>query len=269
MALAGASTRHSVRRVFETLIILGGGGWLPAYGRQTACALLRDGESAILIDAGTGVGRLIERPDLLHGVKRLDILLTHFHLDHVAGLAYLPAIGTCEQTTVWGPGATLYDSSTESVLEWLSHEPFHPVALEDQHIEVRDLPPDEVELAGVRVHLRRQDKHSAPSLGMRFDDTLAWITDTAYDADSARFAAGCKLLAHEVWFTDAAPRNPDIHSSASEAAQVAADAGIDRLLLIHLPPFEVSLEELLLEAQLGVHRSLAAEDGSDVSALLR
>jgi ribonuclease BN (tRNA processing enzyme) len=254
--------------MFETLIILGGGGWFPAHGRQTACALLRDGESAILIDAGTGVGRLIERPELLEGVTRLDILLTHFHLDHVAGLAYLPAIGVCEQTTVWGPGSLLYDSSTRSVLEWLSHEPFHPVALEEQDIEVRDLPAGEVELAGVRVHLRRQDRHSAPSLGMRFDDAIAWITDTAYDGDSARFAAGAKMLAHEAWFTTAAPRNPDIHSSATQAAQVAADAGIDRLLLIHLPPFASGIEDLLLEAQAGLTRSLAAEDGADVSALL-
>jgi ribonuclease BN (tRNA processing enzyme) len=255
--------------MFETLIILGGGGWFPAHGRQTACALLRDGESAILIDAGTGVGRLIERPQLLHGVSRLDIVLTHFHLDHVAGLAYLPAIGVCEQTTVWGPGALLYGASTQSVLEWLSHEPFHPVALEDQDIEVRDLPADEVELAGVRVHMRRQDRHSAPSLGLRFDDALAWITDTAHDAGSAQFAAGCRMLAHEAWFESGAPRNPEIHSSARQAAQVATDAGIDRLLLIHLPPFALGVEDLLLEARSGVPGTLAADDGADVSALLR
>jgi ribonuclease BN (tRNA processing enzyme) len=255
--------------MLDRLIILGGGGWFPAQGRQTACALLRDGDSAILIDAGTGVSRFIEHPELLDGVTRLDILLTHFHLDHVAGLAYLPAIGLCEQTTVWGPGALLYGASTHSLLELLSHEPFHPVPLEAQDIEVCDLPADEIELAGVRVHLRRQDRHSAPSLGLRFDDMFAWVTDTAYDPESARFAAGCRFLAHEAWFTTAAPRNPQIHSSAAEAAQVAAGAGIDRLLLIHLPPFASGLGELVLEAQSGVAHSLTADDGADVSALLR
>src|SRR5438105_10868481 len=145
--------------MLDALTILGGGGWFPAQGRQTACALLRDGDSAILIDAGTGVGRLVEQPELLDGIEQLDILLTHFHLDHIAGLAYTPALGICAQTTVWGPGKLLYGSSTKALLDHFSHEPFHPVPLEAQDIEVRDLPPDEVELSGVRVALRRQTRH--------------------------------------------------------------------------------------------------------------
>lgn len=254
--------------MLDKLIILGGGGWFPAHGRQTACALLRDGDSAVMIDAGTGIGRLVERPELLAGIRRLDIILTHFHLDHVAGLAYLPAIGVCEQTTLWGPGELLYETPTRIVLAQLSHEPFHPVPLEAQDIEVRDLPAGELELPAVRVFLRRQDRHSAPTLGLRFDDRLAWITDTAYDSDSAAFAAGCHMLAHEAWFTDAAPRNPEIHSSALQAAQITVDAGIERLLLIHLPPFGAPLHDLLLEAQTAVPRALLADDGADVSALL-
>jgi ribonuclease BN (tRNA processing enzyme) len=254
--------------MLNRLMILGGGGWFPAHGRQTACALLRDEDSAVMIDAGTGIGRLVERPDLLDGVVRLDIILTHFHLDHVAGLAYLPAIGTCEQTTLWGPGELLYDTPTKLVLAQLSHEPFHPVPLEAQDIEVRDLPKDELELPETRIHLRRQDRHSAPTLGLRFDDRLTWITDTAYDEASAAFAAGSQMLAHEAWFTESDPRNPDIHSSASQAARIGAGAGIDRLLLIHLPPFGTPLDQLQLEAQTHVRHAVLANDGADVSELL-
>jgi ribonuclease BN (tRNA processing enzyme) len=254
--------------MLDTLTVLGGGGWFPAQGRQTACALLRNGDSAIMIDAGTGVGRLVEEPGPLQGIDRLDILLTHFHLDHIGGLAYMPALGLCEQTTVWGPGKLLYDSTTKVLLDHFSHEPFHPVPLEDQDIEVRDLPPEEIELSGVRIALRRQDRHSAPSLGFRFDDSFAWITDTAYDEDSARFASGCGMLAHEAWYTTDRPRNGNIHSSARQAALVAAAAGIDRLLLIHLPPFEHGLHDLLLEARSEFPDSLLADDGADVSALL-
>ncbi len=249
------------------LTILGGGGWLPAHERHTACALLRQGQAAIMIDAGTGVGRLIERPELLQGVQRLDIVLTHFHLDHVAGLAYLPALGLCEQTTIWGPGSLLYGTPTHVLLDRLSHEPFHPVPLEEQDLEVRDLPAGELELAGVRVTPRRQDRHTAPSLGLRFDDELAWITDTAYDPDSAGFAAGCKLLAHEAWFLSTAPRNPDIHSSAAQAAGVAVRAGIERLLLIHLPPFEQSVEPLVVEAQAECPAALPAVDGTELAGV--
>jgi len=231
------------------LTILGGGGWFPAHGRQTACALYRHGARAIMIDAGTGVGRGVEQPGLLEGVEQLDIVLSHFHLDHVAGLAYLPAVGLCPQTTIWGPGSVLYGTPTHTILEAVSHEPFHPVPLEAQDITVRDLPPDEIELGGIRVFMRRQDRHSAPTLGFRFEDTLAWITDTAYDPESAAFAAGCATLAHESWFTTARPRNREIHSSAAEAAQVANDAGIEQLLLIHLPPFQESIDALVEEAR--------------------
>lgn len=245
----------------STLTILGGGGWLPAYRRHTATALLRDGESAIMIDAGTGVSRLIERPDLMAGLTRLDIILTHFHLDHIAGLAYLPAVGACEHTTIWGPGRLLYGTSTTSLLERVSHEPFHPVPLEEQDIEVQDIPDGELELAGVRMSTRTQRRHSAPSLGLRFDDRLAWVTDTAHDPDSSTFAAGCDWLAHEAWFTTAHPRNEEIHTSAADAAQIAAQAGIEQLLLIHLPPFEPSVERVVAEARATTPGAISADDG--------
>ncbi len=253
----------------ESLTILGGGGWFPAHGRQTACALLRDGDSAIMIDAGTGVGRLVEQPELLAGINRLDIVLTHFHLDHVVGLAYLPAIGACDQTIIWGPGRLLYDTPTHEIIAGLSRQPFHPVTLEAQDIEVRDLSRAEVELPGLRMTVRRQDRHSAPTLGLRFGDALAWITDTAYDESSAPFAKGCTVLAHEAWFTSAQPRDPQIHSSASQAADVARRAEVERLLLVHLPPFGSSLHELVLDAQSsGAAETVAAVDGADVSAML-
>ena len=242
------------------LTVLGGGGWFPANGRQTACALLRRGDAAIMIDAGTGVGRFVEDPGLLAGVERLDIVLTHFHLDHVVGLAYLPALGVSRQTTLWGPGRLLYDAPTQELVDLVSHEPFHPVPFEAQDIEVRDLPAHEIELAGMRVTTRRQSHHSAPTLGFRFDDTLTWITDTAYDPDSAQFAQGSALLAHEAWYTTARPRNETIHSAAAEAASVASAAEVEQLLLIHLPPFEQSLDAILFEArEHAAHVTLAQE----------
>jgi ribonuclease BN (tRNA processing enzyme) len=250
------------------LTILGGGGWFPAHGRQTACALLRMGDEAIMIDAGTGVSRLLERPELLDGVESLDIVLTHFHLDHVVGLAYLPAIGLCEQTRVWGPGKLLYDQPTFDLLARLTHEPIHPVPLEDQDIEVRDFDGADIELAGIPVSMRRQDRHSAPTLGFRFGDQLAWITDTAYDPDSAQFAAGCELLAHESWFTMSDPRNVQIHAAAEQAAQVAEEAGVDRLLLIHLPPFHESIEPLLVEARGRAPFAEHAQDGMGVAVFV-
>jgi ribonuclease BN (tRNA processing enzyme) len=153
------------------------------------------------------------------------------------------------------------------VLERLTHEPVQPVSLEEQDIEVRDLPSDEIELAGMPVAIRRQDRHSAPTVAFRFDDHLAWITDTAYDPESASFAAGCHMLAHEAWFTTGAPRNADIHCSGAQAARVAEEAGIERLLLIHLPPFHRSIEQLVTEARALCPLAEPAIDGMGVVAV--
>jgi ribonuclease Z len=120
----------------------------------------------------------------------------------------------------------------------------------------------------MRVGVRRQDRHTAPSLAFRFDDQLTWITDTAYDPDSAAFAAGSQLLAHEAWFVADNPRNETIHSSAAQAAQVALDAEVERLLLIHLPPFKASVEEIVLEAQATAPLAESAAEGMGVAVFV-
>jgi ribonuclease Z len=96
---------------------------------------------------------------------------------------------------------------------------------------------------------------------------LTWITDTAYDPESARFAEGSEVLAHEAWFLAAAPRNQEIHSSAAQAGEVAERASVPRLVLLHLPPFERALEPLLAEAQASVPDAVAATDGLAFSEL--
>src|SRR6185437_13133798 len=52
-------------------VLLGTGGWIPTTRRETCCAFFRAGTHVLLIDAGTGVQRLVERPDLLEGVGKV------------------------------------------------------------------------------------------------------------------------------------------------------------------------------------------------------
>src|SRR5262245_7209138 len=66
-----------------TLTLLGTSVYHPGERRHTACLMLP--EDGIVLDAGTGffrVRRHLQTPTL-------DILLTHAHLDHVAGLTDL------------------------------------------------------------------------------------------------------------------------------------------------------------------------------------
>ena len=77
-----------------SIIPLGTGGYIPTSRRATASVLVRRGRTALLFDAGTGVARLLQ-PELaahLAGVECLNILLSHYHLDHVIGLTWLPKV---------------------------------------------------------------------------------------------------------------------------------------------------------------------------------
>lgn len=63
--------------------------------------------------------------------------------------------------------------------------------------------------------------------------------------------------------------NPQIHSSAREGAEVARQAEVQRLLLIHLPPFAPALDELIRAARSAdAVQTLSAADGAEGSALL-
>jgi ribonuclease BN (tRNA processing enzyme) len=203
------------------------------------CVLIRDGEHALILDAGSGLRRA---PEYLDGVTRVDIALTHFHLDHVSGLAYLPTLPAVP--TIWAPGAWLYDRPSADILG-----PFSPFEK-----TIRELEPQQA-IGAFDLRARAQLRHWHPTAGLRVNDRLALLTDTAYDPGSAPFARDVDHLLHEAW----GPDGDEGDAGAAEAAQVARDAGAARLTLVHMAPDAD-------EAALGA-RAPAAMLGRDGAAL--
>lgn len=240
------------------LHILGSGGGAPSGTRETACYLLRAEERALLLDAGTGARRLITNPELLDGVRELQIVLTHFHLDHVCGLPYLTGIDAV--LTIWAPGRWLYDRDAAQILEPLRTQPIAP----RDHTSVaavRELRAGEQEIAGFRVRASPQLRHWSPSAGLRIDDGLALITDTPYETSSASLADGVAALLHEAWSSSSAPIHPEHDATAADAARVAREADVGRLTLIHLNPALSDHAEVLADALAGFEpASLAVEE---------
>jgi ribonuclease BN (tRNA processing enzyme) len=216
------------------IILLGTIGWVPTELRETACVYLREGDRVLLLDAGTGVRRLLTSPDLLHGVGRIDVCLTHFHLDHVIGLSYLPSLPAEIEKAAWGPGAPLYDASTADVLARMIGPPLFALELAQVVSSVGELPLGEIDLGPFRVGVRRQDRHTQPSVALRVGDELAYCTDTGYDPPNALFSKGCRELLHEAFYLDHAP--DDTHATPAEAARIARDADVSGLTLMHLDP---------------------------------
>jgi len=243
-------------------ILLGSGGWIPTSRRETCCALIREGPCALVIDAGTGIQRLVERPELLDGVESVDIVLTHFHLDHVVGLGYLPALQLRERPTIWGAGQRLGGVSTSSLLERFLGEPFFSAPLAEAASAVREIE-DEVDIGPFSIRTRVQELHAVPTLALRIGDVLTYCTDTAPDPGNIGFAAGSQVLLHDAWYAQATSEDRN-HSAGGDAGRIAREAGAKRLVLIHINPLQWSDEPLAESAR---HEFPNAEVGRDLASI--
>lgn len=221
------------------LVPLGVNGYIPSHGRQTMAFLLLTGEAAILLDAGTGVARLLEEEvqALLEGFGRLDVVLTHYHLDHVVGLSYLPGVWPTKPVRIHAPGPPLVDTDPAEALCRLIHPPLFPVPLPEfpMPVELERLTGESAVIGGLEVRLRRQE-HPGGSVGLRLGDELAYVTDTVADAATAELARGVDLLLHEVWFESGGRAAATGHSAPDEVARIALDAGVRRLMPVHHHP---------------------------------
>jgi ribonuclease BN (tRNA processing enzyme) len=68
--------------------------------------------------------------------------------------------------------------------------------------------------------------------------SIAYVTDTVADGSYTEFIRGVDLLLHECNFSDDLAKWCELtgHSHTSRVAQLAADAGVGRLVLLHFDP---------------------------------
>jgi ribonuclease BN (tRNA processing enzyme) len=213
------------------LILLGTGGYYPTSQRHTACLMLP--EIGAVLDAGSGMCRLGE----YLATDRLDIFLTHAHLDHVIGLTYLVNVVPADvvrRTIVHGDAAKL-----AAVREHLFDESIFPVAPPFQFASLTN----SLALAGGGTLTHFPLAHPGGSIGFRLDwpgHSLAYITDTTAAAvvDYVEKIRGVDLLVHECYFAENDGDLPAItgHSWLMPVVEVAAAANVGQLVLVHIGP---------------------------------
>jgi len=228
--------------------LLGTMGWMPRGDRETTCFAVRTGSSLLLFDAGTGLRRLLdpEHAHLLDGAAEVHLFLSHYHLDHVCGLAYLSGVLPGRDVVMHPPGEALTGVDPLAAVAGLVRRPYNPVDLAQmKRVRVEPTREGENVVAGHVVRVRPQ-QHTDTSVSFRLDDDLVIATDTQVDPAAATFAAGAGLWLHEAWYwaddpgLDAVPAElrPGFaaHSEATAVAGLAVKAGVGRLIFVHLNP---------------------------------
>ena len=222
------------------------------YGGNTSCVqvTLSDG-TLIVLDAGTGIRNL--GIAMTGAPPRVNILLTHLHLDHIQGLMFFaPAFRPQADLSIWGPEAP-EASLRDRIARYIS-APLSPVEIRELpcHVEFMDAPHVEWDIGPARIRAASVT-HRGPTLGYRItegDTSLCYIPDhepalgttlenlepdwiSGYD-----LAHGASLLIHDCQYADGeyADHIGWGHSRLTDALTFARRVEAERLLLFHHDP---------------------------------
>ena len=243
------------------------------YGGNTACVEVRTDDALLVLDAGTGIRRLGSTLREYEG--RIDLLLTHLHLDHLQGIGFFePCFRPEIELHIWGPPSTTLNLH-ERLSRYLS-PPLFPVLLRDlgSRVSLHDVPNAPFSIGSVTIS-GEAVIHPGPTVGYRITSgghTLAYLPDhePALGAPSFpmspewtsghRLADGADLLIHDAQYTEAeyASRVGWGHSSLDQTWAFARQAGVRRLVTFHHDPGhgDDQLDDLVADLQ--------SRDGPDV-----
>jgi len=259
--------------------LLGTMGWMPSDRRETTCLACRSGDSLLIFDAGTGLRRLLDpaQAALLDGARHVHLFLSHYHLDHVCGLAYISGVLPGRDVVLHPPEKAVNGVDPEAAVAGLLRRPYNPVGWEDlRRLRLEPLAAGPTTVAGHTVRLRAQ-QHSDVSVSFRIDDEFVLATDTSPDPAVGDFAGGVGLLVHEAWYWADDPGLPGVpeelragyaaHSEAGAVAALAAEADVGRLVLVHLNPLagEASFAGMAAAAGAVFARTEVRDDGAVLS----
>jgi ribonuclease BN (tRNA processing enzyme) len=206
----------------------------------------------LVFDAGTGIRRLGQKLER-GNVRRIQLFLTHLHLDHVEGLRFFePLWDDGVEVDIWGPPSPV-SSLRERVARAFS-PPLFPIEIAEvpARVTFNDVPREQWVVDGATLRAEAI-MHPGPTLGYRIesgDAALAYLPDhepallgsiSERSADwisGASLAAGANVLVHDAQFSqdEYAQRVGWGHSSYEDAIAFGQAVGAEKLVLFHHDP---------------------------------
>jgi phosphoribosyl 1,2-cyclic phosphodiesterase len=237
------------------------------YGGNTACVEVEGGDGSVLVlDAGTGIRRL--GTSLRPGLKRVDVLLTHLHMDHIQGLGFFaPLYQAGVEVHIWGPPSALQGLRSR-IARYMS-PPLFPVLIRDLpcDLTIHDAPRETFQVNEFKISADLVT-HPGPTMGFRIEERQATVTylpdhEPALGVQqfplSRQWTSGCELahnadmLIHDAQYSDE-EYDSNIgwgHSTISQAVTFALMTRSRKLVTFHHDPShdDTTLDALVNQAQ--------------------
>lgn len=230
------------------VIILGSSNAVPSKDHENTHMVIVGRERTILVDCVSNPVVRLEQAGVDFN-DLTDIVITHFHPDHVSGVPLLLMdmwlMGRKKPINIYGLHYTM--DRLEDLMGfygWAEWPDFFPVGFyrlpEAELAHVLDS--DEFKINSSPVH------HMIPTIGLRVeskktDKILAYSCDTEPCEQTVRLAGGADILIHEAGGASYG------HSSAEQAGEIAAKAEVGRLYLIHYPTGRFANGDIAAEAR--------------------
>jgi phosphoribosyl 1,2-cyclic phosphodiesterase len=222
------------------------------YGGNTSCVEVRALEHhAVILDAGSGITRLGNT--ITDETTRIDILLTHLHMDHILGLGFFAPFHRPDlEVHMWGPSSITRD--LRSRLSKYMSPPLFPLRLHELEcqMELHDVPIGEFDIPGLHVRTAKVC-HPGPTVGYRLDDgqgAITYLPDHEPALGSRHFpepndwmsgyelAEGVDLLIHDAQY-DESEYESHIgwgHSTIDQTLAFAKSTDVEHLVAFHHDP---------------------------------
>ncbi|HEY2173590.1 MAG TPA: MBL fold metallo-hydrolase [Mycobacteriales bacterium] len=223
------------------LTVVGCSGSMPGPAGPASSYLVEHDGVHLLLDLGNGALGALQRhldPSLVDAV-----LLSHLHADHCLDMCayvvhrrYAPG-GPRPPVPVHGPGDTARRLTTAyGPPDGGLDDVFAFSALADGRREIGPFT-----LTTARVN------HPVETYATRVEAagrSLTYSADTGVSDALVELARGTDLLLCEATFAAEDDAPPDLHLTGREAGEHAARAGVDRLVLTHIPPWNDPIRTL-------------------------
>lgn len=248
------------------LVVLGSGTSVPHPRRSSSAYWVEAGGRTLLLDpSAASVHRM---PQEGCDWAELDaVWVSHFHLDHVGGLApFLFGTKYAPQTQKRTKPLHVYGGyGLRKLLEKFDGAYDYGLFKQPFPLEVREVSPRaEFDIFdGLRAETF-STPHTRESLAVRLTETgggasLVYTSDTGYTEALGRFARGADLFLMECSFFRSKP--VETHLELADAMRLAQLSGARRVVLAHLYPEWDGVDIAAEAKRLWDGETIAAEDG--------